>query len=372
MKIGHLIHLDGPGGGPEAVMNLARGLHETGDEQIVFHGGEGRLPAFCDSLGIRHVQLPIERKSQLLYGFFPLVRAFRRTRPDVVLTQGQWAGPIGALAAALAGVKTIYITQWPAFYTDWTPFRAWRNAWAEWIPCKLARRVITLTPSVYYQYLYRGWASEDKLVILPNIFNASSVPGQEEAACVRRDFGWDNKNIHVVSVGRLADQKRVDWLLQAWREVQNECPSARLWIVGDGPERSRLENMARSLGIAETCRFLGAQPRGIAFMAAADVVAMTSLYEACAFVPLEAKACGKPLVANAVDGLRDNVNDGVDGYCVLPGNPGALAQRITEVVKDPHLRLRMGAAGRAAVAAMNSRQTIEHYKSLVAAVARER
>ena len=365
MKIAHLLHWDGSGGGPEAVLNLVRGFHEAGVDQVVFHGGMGRLAAGCEALGVPRIQLPLDRKSTLALGFIGLVRALRRTRPDVLLTQGQWAGPIGAIAAAWAGVKTIYITQWPSFYTDWTPFRAWRNAWAEWIPCRLASRVIALTPSVYYQYLYRGWAGDSKLALIPNVFRQSDTPSPEDAARIRREFGWAQDAIHVVSVGRLADQKRVDWLLQAWAEVHRRCPSARLWIVGDGPERAALERLAKRLGIAGTCVFLGARPRGIAFMAASDVVAMTSLYESCAFVPLEAKACGKPLIANAVDGVRDNVQDGVDGFLVPPNDPAALARRLLELLTDPALRLRMGEAGRAAMAQTDSRAIVARYRELI-------
>ncbi|HEY5930471.1 MAG TPA: glycosyltransferase, partial [Burkholderiales bacterium] len=296
MKIGHAIHLDGAGGGPEAVINLMRGLHDSGVEQVVFHGGLGRIASACDELGVPRALLPIDRKVTLIWGFVKLVLALRRTRPDVLFTQGQWAGPVGALAASLAGVKTIYVTQWPAFYTDWTPFRAWRNAWAEWIPCRLASRVVALTPSVHYQYLHRGWVPSNRLVVVPNVFSASAIPTAEEAAGIRREHGWADDAIHVVSVGRLVAQKKVEWLLQAWGEVQRTHPSARLWIVGDGPDRRTLEDLARSLGIAGTCTFLGAQPRGVRFMAASDIVVMTSLFESASFVPLEAKACGRPII----------------------------------------------------------------------------
>jgi glycosyltransferase involved in cell wall biosynthesis len=365
MKIGHLIHLDGDGGGPEAVLNLVRGLRESGADQVVLHGGTGRVAATCDELGVPRVRLPIDRKATLVHGFVRLVLALRRTRPDVLLMQGQWGGPIGAMAAALAGVKTIYIAQWPAFYTDWTPFRAWRNAWAEWIPCRLACRVIVLTPSVYYQYLHRGWAGEDKLLLLPNVFRMSGVPTLDDAARVRREQGWSADAVHVVSVGRLADQKRVDWLLNAWPEVQHRCPAARLWIVGDGAERARLEMLAGRLGITATCTFLGARPRGIEFMAASDIVVMTSLYESFGFVPLEAKACGRPVIANAVDGVRDNVRDGVDGYLVAPADPAALARRLVEMIENPNLRRRMGEAGAAAMADVDPRKIVARYLELI-------
>jgi glycosyltransferase involved in cell wall biosynthesis len=325
MKIGHLIHLDGDGGGPEAVVNLVRGLHELRIDQVVFHGGAGRIASLCDELGIVHIQVPIDRKATLVQGFIGLLLALRRSRPDVVLMQGQWAGPMGAIAAAWVGVKTVYIAAWPSFYTDWTPFRAWRNAWVEWIPCRLACRVIALTPSGYYQYLHRRWAGDNKLVLIPNVVRLSAIPSAEDARRIRRENGWGTEAIHVVSVGRLADQKRVDWLLKAWKGVQSQCPVARLWIVGDGPEKAALEKLSIQLGITGTCTFLGARPHGIEYMAAADVVVMTTLYESFGFVAIEAKACGKPLIANAVDGVRDNVKDGVEGYLVAPNDSVGLA-----------------------------------------------
>ncbi len=359
-----MIHLDGAGGGPEAVISLMNGLRASGVDQVVFHGGVGRIASACDQLGVSRVQLPIDRKITLVWGFVRLVLALRRLRPDVLLTHGQWAGPVAALAASLAGVKTIYITHWPAFYTDWTPLRAWRNAWAEWIPCRLAARVVALTPSVHSQYLHRGWVGQGKLVQIPNVFSTTGLPTVEDAAAIRRQHGWADDAIHVVSVGRLVAQKKVEWLLEAWTEVERNCPSARLWIIGDGPERTTLERLSQSRGLQGTCTFLGAQPGGIRFMAASDIVVMTSLFESASFVPLEAKACGRPIVASAVDGVRDNVREGVDGYLVPPGDAAALAGRLRELIESSEVRRQMGEAAVAAMSRLDSREIVERYRAL--------
>jgi glycosyltransferase involved in cell wall biosynthesis len=140
---------------------------------------------------------------------------------------------------------------------------------------------------------------------------------------------------------------------------------ARLWIVGDGPEKAALEKLSIQLGITGTCTFLGARPHGIEYMAAADVVVMTTLYESFGFVAIEAKACGKPLIANAVDGVRDNVKDGVEGYLVAPNDSVGLADKLIAVINNPDLRQQMGRAGVEGMARFDPKETVSRYLSLI-------
>lgn len=366
IKIGHLIHWDGPGGGPQAVINLARGLKQQGIEQVVICGGQGRLAAFCRQEGMEQITVPIDRKITLPWGFCRLVWALKRSPLDRLFLHGQWAGPIGALAARMAGISTVYVCHWPAFYTDWNPFRAFLNALAEWIPCRLARWVVALSPSVHYQYLYRGWAKEDKLCLIPNLFSIEEVPSADESKAIRSRLDDEEKNLtHVVSVGRLSDQKRIDWLIRAWARVSAKCPRARIWIVGDGPEEETLKRLTAELKIQDTCRFLGAQPRGIAYLAAGDIAVMTTMYEASGYVPLEAMACGRPIIVTAADGVRDQVTDGVEGRLVPPGDIQQLADALIELIENPALRERMGTAGRQRLSRVMSVPALDQYVDLL-------
>jgi glycosyltransferase involved in cell wall biosynthesis len=309
--------------------------------------------------------VPIHRKGTLPWGFLRLIWTLKRNPVDRLFLHGQWAGPVGALAAWLTRVPTIYVTHWPAFYTDWTPWRAFRNAWAEWIPCRLARWVVALTASVQYQYLFRGWVHERKLRIIPNVFSNEKVPESDEILEIHKRLNWTRNQVHVVSVGRLADQKRVDWLLKAWKQVAEKCPQARLWIIGDGPEEVTLRQLAEQLGIRDTCQFLGARPCGIEYIAAGDVTVMTSMYEAFGYVPLEAMACGRPIVASAVDGVRDHITDGVEGRLVLPGNIPCLRDALIELIENSATRQQMGLAGLQRISQFSTAQTINEYLELV-------
>jgi D-inositol-3-phosphate glycosyltransferase len=147
-------------------------------------------------------------------------------------------------------------------------------------------------------------------------------------------------------VGRLQPIKGLETLLEAMRTLK----AATLLIIGgdqDEPESGHglyLRERAAALGVAGRVRFLGAQPqrRLRLFYAAADATVMPSYYESFGMVALEAMACGSPVVASRVGGLTTTIQDGVTGYLVPEGDPGALAARLGELLGDPETCARLG------------------------------
>jgi glycosyltransferase involved in cell wall biosynthesis len=117
------------------------------------------------------------------------------------------------------------------------------------------------------------------------------------------------------------------------------------------PEIARLREVARANGVADRVTFVGR--REVAelpdYYAAADVFVTTPAYEPFGITPLEAMACGTPVVGSAVGGIQYSVVDGVTGYLVPPDDPAALAERLTVLQANPALRLALGRAGIARV-----------------------
>jgi len=370
-KIAHILHLDGAGGGPKTIINHVSYYCNLYDV-TVFHGGRGKLTKVCEALGITHFRLPLDSFLKIPFGFVALVWHLKRLKPDLLYLHGQWGGPLGALAGKAAGVRRIiYVCQWPSFYTDWGPLRIMRNFVAEKIPCCLSSRVVAISEGNRYQYLFRDLVEENKLVLISNSLDLAEFPAPARVKQLREKFGWVRDQIHVVSVGRLADQKRIDWLLKSWVRVQQEIPGARLWIVGGGEDEKKLRQMSVDLGLEKTCTFLGSQPDGILFMAASDLVAMTSLYEGHANIPLEAMACGKPIVASAVDGVRESYHDGEEGFLVPAADVKAMADRIIQLAKDPALREAMGSKGLSRVKLYDKSVILRQYVSLIEEVLKE-
>ena len=132
-------------------------------------------------------------------------------------------------------------------------------------------------------------------------------------------------------------------------------PEADLLVVGGpdphdlaaDPEARRLRELAGRLGVADRVRFHGRAPHDAlpGIIAASDLVVAAPQYEPFGIVPLEAMACGVPVVGTAVGGLLDSVADGVTGLLVPPNDPEALAAAIRELIAEPAARAAMGAAG---------------------------
>ena len=134
-------------------------------------------------------------------------------------------------------------------------------------------------------------------------------------------------------VGRLVPIKACDLFLQALARITDL--SWKACVVGDGPERERLENLSRTLGLHERVRFAGAIPVAPRYFSALDLFVLSSRSEGTPMVLLEAMGAGLPVIATDVGGVSDLVRPDSDGWLVPPEDPGALADSLRMALKDP-------------------------------------
>ncbi|HEX2284764.1 MAG TPA: glycosyltransferase [Mycobacterium sp.] len=156
----------------------------------------------------------------------------------------------------------------------------------------------------------------------------------------------------IVSVGRFVPRKGFDVVVRALPNM----PDTELVIVGgpdkahldSDPEACRLRELAHELGVGDRVQLYGSVAREDmpAILRSADVVACTPWYEPFGIVPLEAMACGVPVVASAVGGMLDTVVHDVTGRLVKPKSPSEVADAINHLMRDEFLRQSLGAAGR--------------------------
>ncbi len=150
----------------------------------------------------------------------------------------------------------------------------------------------------------------------------------------------------VVVVANLHDYKRHERFLRAIALVREHVPDVRATLVGDGPERERLERIVRDLHLAGTVTLTGQVPDPRPFVAGAHVAALASDTEGFPNALLEAMAMGRPVVARGVGGIPELVRDDEDGFLVGP-DPKEMAARVTQLLRDAGLRDRLAGSARA-------------------------
>jgi glycosyltransferase involved in cell wall biosynthesis len=204
----------------------------------------------------------------------------------------------------------------------------------------LRRAACIVCPSDFLRGLVRSWEiPAERVVVLPNaIPSPGELPPREQ---LRTSLGLDGRNV-LAFVGRFGPQKALGVALEAVAQVEG----VTLVLAGDGEGRRELEARARPLG--DRVRFLGALPRksALELLAAADASLLTSAWENLPHSVLEALAVGTPVIATAVGGVPELVQDGVNGLLVPPGDPVATADAVRRFFSDGELRerLRSGAA----------------------------
>jgi D-inositol-3-phosphate glycosyltransferase len=195
-------------------------------------------------------------------------------------------------------------------------------------------------------------ASPDRVfVVPPGVDLATFQPlGRREA---RRQIGYADGPL-LLFVGRLERLKGVEVAIRALALLEGRAhPDLRLLVLGedsrdgDESEKERLKAVASSLGVRDRVDFVGsvAQHELPYFYSAADACVMPSYSESFGLVGLEAQACGCPVVASDVPGLRSVVRDGVSGYLIEGNDPAAYAERIGRLLANPELAQQMGRHG---------------------------
>jgi glycosyltransferase involved in cell wall biosynthesis len=321
---------------------LARSVADAGGETLLWQAG--RAPGAA---------LPREAAQA--------ARLVRQVRPGLVHLHSAKAGLAGRLAVR-GRVPTVFQPHAWSYEAATGPLRAgavrWERHAARW-----AHRVLCVSEA-------ERTSGEDHGIkaawsVVPNGVDAAHFAPAPHREAVRAALpavgGLDPDTPVVVCVGRLCPQKGQDVLLRAWRQVTTHLPAARLVLVGDGPDRRRLLRDAPG-----SVLLAGAVADPLPWYQAADVVVQPSRWEGMALAPLEAMACGRPVVLTDVGGARECLPPADRDSCVVPvADVPAMAAALLRLLTDTGLRT---AAGLRALAHARARHDVRRTASAVAAL----
>jgi glycosyltransferase involved in cell wall biosynthesis len=162
---------------------------------------------------------------------------------------------------------------------------------------------------------------------------------------IRAGLCLDADTLLVVTVARLHPQKGLLDLLAAVASLGDRS-DLRVAVVGEGPQRAALIERSQTLGLDDTVTFVGAQPDGAGWIAAADLVVVSSIWEGSPLVVGEALRLGRPLLSTQVGDVAEVVRDGETGRLVPPRRPDLLGAAMGAMLGDPDTRARLAEAGR--------------------------
>lgn len=275
------------------------------------------------------------------FAYYRLKAEIRRLQPDIVHTWLFAANSYGRQAALACGVKHVLAGE--------RCVDPWKGAVQLMIDRRLAQyteRIITNSSGVVEFYVEKGLPRE-KFVVIPNGIAPLHPPTPDAAAraALLAELHLPAEARLICAVGRLWPQKRLKDLIWATDLVKCVRSDVHLLIVGDGPQRERLEKFRQQCEIVDQVHFLGERsdvPRLLPFC---DCLWLASGYEGQSNAIMEAMSAGLPVVASDIAGNRDLVVEDQTGYLVALGDRAAFAQKTLALLADDALRKRLGDAG---------------------------
>ncbi|MFQ5779385.1 MAG: glycosyltransferase [Nitrospiria bacterium] len=298
--------------------------------------------------------------------FFILMFIFKSLRvtkgADVVHAQWIYTGLIALVVKMVRGIPFIVTLNG----SDVLLSRKGRFACfvSLWILKKAA--LITTVSQHLRKWVVAQGIPENRVIFLRNGVDLRPNGRREKASSPFR----------LIYVGSLIPGKGVRYLIEALSHIDQKEKEICLVVIGEGREKEQLQRRVDMYGLGGAVEFVGAQPPDQIpyWMSRSDCLVLPSLWEGTPNVVLEAMACGLPVVASDLPGIREVVNHGVHGLLAEPKDVAGLAQNLLKMIKNKELRLQMGRRGQKAIVEMGigwdqvARQYREVYKRLCAAL----
>jgi glycosyltransferase involved in cell wall biosynthesis len=317
----HVHRMRGIGGSERHLLTLLPALAERGVDPV-FVGLDD--PAWSATDFYSALQVPAVRiMSPRDFDPLLLVRLARTLRADIVHTHLVHADVYGGLAARLRGTHLVSTK-----HND-DPFRVGSFRFVERGLSRLADRIVTITDALHRFTVDRVGVPADKVETIH--YGLDNVP---DAWGVNPPDGVPGAARVLLAVARLTDQKGIDVAIRALPALPEDTV---LVVLGEGPERPALLQLARALGVESRVFLLGRVPDVAAWLGRATVLVHPARWEGFGLGVLEAMLAGLPVVATNVSALPELVIDGETGVLVKPDDAEALATGIARALDRPQL-----------------------------------
>ncbi|OQW62567.1 MAG: hypothetical protein BVN29_19400 [Nitrospira sp. ST-bin5] len=334
----HLSTSSGPGGAERMISTLAAALNQGQVRVIVGLFRSGWLQAECEQFGVRTIVIPIAGVLGLQWflGYWGLIR---KERVALIHAHEFSAIILGWMLAKMAGVPLVATVHGKNYFWE-----KWRRRVAYRIVSRYGSLVAVSADLKRFICDKVGVAAERVQVIYNGVAAAQPVADEEAQKC-KAELAIVGRYPVLGVVGSLYPVKGHRFLISAMPEIIRRWPGAVMLVIGRGELEASLKAQAELLGIEENIRFLGIRQDVPRLLSVLDAFVLPSLSEGLSLALLEAMAAGKPVVATAVGGNPELVEQGQTGFLVSSEDAGSLATKLIELLQDPLMMRRFSEHG---------------------------
>lgn len=337
------------GSGSNTLLSM-EGLDKERYEAVLATNPEGPL---IDEAKRRHLRVePIRHMVNRIDPIFDilalleLISLMKKENFTIVHTHNSKAGILGRLAAWLCGVPIIIHTIHSCVfkYPNLSGFQRRLFFWIERLINPITDKFITISEPLKQEFINAGFGSPDRFVTIYSGIELDRFKTPVNIENKKEEIGIKREDLVVGAIARFDEGKGYEEFIKAAAMVLKALPKARFILVGDGPLKQTIENMATNMNIFDRCIFTGIRGDVSELTATFDISVLASHYEGMGRVLLEAQARGVPVVATRVGGIPDIVKDGETGLLVEVGDIHGLSKAIATLLNDKPLREKMGNA----------------------------
>jgi len=328
MKIALIVYLFPPkwiAGTEIATYNIAKYLAKKGNEVHVITSRDDEFPKTekVDNFCIHRVNFKKIRVIGVINFWFQILLEIKKINPDIVHVQSISIALPGFFSKKL--LKKPYII-WAQGSDVYLPDKFTKLIWKAVL--KNASKVIALSEDMKNKLI--NICDKDQVIIIPNGIELEKF----ENFC-QRELNHKTKKT-ILFVGTLCPVKSVNYLIKAMSIIHRRLPATNLLIVGDGPEKEKLESLVKELNLQDCIHFTGKAPNEKIpeYMSQAHLFALPSSSEGLPLVIIEAMASGLPIVTTNVGGLPEIVKNRENGFTVESRSPEALAEKILLLLEN--------------------------------------
>ncbi len=344
IKVAHIITMLELGGAQGNTLFTVEHLNRNGHEVLLICGPGGIQDAHARQIPdlklyfVNSMVRPV-RPWKDLACLIELVRILKAEKPDIVHTHSSKAGILGRIAAWLAGTPVVIHSIHGFGFNPYQkyPVRKLFVFLEKWC-AKISHCLIAVSRENIAEGLSLGIGTPEKYRLIRSGVDIAKIKksaADTDTARVRSELKLPPSAKIVLTVGPFKKQKDPLSFVRLAANVRAQVPETFFLMVGDGALRPQIEQLASDLKLGENLKLLGWRKDIPALMKTADIFVLTSLWEGLPRAGVEALIVGKPVIAFAVDGIREIVSDGQNGFLFKPGALAEMSAQTITLLKNP-------------------------------------